>query len=306
MRRLSKQDYEAIAAYDGDKNPAARAVVVIDPSHCNSALCVCDAKRHFEAVNLWCREDICFEDEIKGTFDFKEHEDEIREAIRKYYLTDKCVDKVISGIQKTASALMEQFNKSVGEELETYLKLADRVLENEKIDPAKIRVVFVGNMARFFPAEAVARLHFSVALPMMADNKYGYYEDLAEATERGNAIIEKNKVKLIVGPVEWVVCSKGVDEDPEEYRICLAEDGESVESFAFPKYTPKVFACEGDELTVFVAGKLHKIVLSDSFFSSRFGMLRLGIQFEDEKAFLIVEADGRSERYPVDIKIKGE
>lgn len=306
MQRLTKQDYEAIAAYDYEKNPEAKAIIVVEPSYCDAALCICDSDKNVAAVNLWNGDNTCFEDELKDVLDFRSSEEDIKECIRKYYLTYQRVDNTVSGTQITASQLMELFNKSVGNELEMYLKAADKVLENEGIDTRKIRVIFAGNMARFFPPEAVARLHYSSAMPMMADNKYGHYEHTADAIEQGNRIIEKNKVKLIDGPVEWIVYKRTEGDETQEQRIRIAEDGESVENLRSPKYTSKVFAYNGDELTVSAAERIHKIFIEDNFFPDGFGMIRMGLQIENEKAFLIVDADENTIRNPINIKIKGE
>ena len=306
MQKLSKHDYEAIASFDYDKNPATKAIIVVDPSSCNVALCICGSGRNVEAVNLWNSDDVCFEDEFKDILDFRSSEEDIRETVRRYYLTNKCVDKTVPGTQKTASELMDMFNNSVGNELETYLTAADRVLENKEIDVNKIRVIFVGNMARFFPSEVVARLHYSSALPMMADNRYGYYDNTDAVIEQGNIIIEKNKAKLIDGPVECIVYKKTEDGESEEQRISIVDDGENAENLKSPRYTPKIFAYNGAVLTVSTAEKVHKFIIDDNFFSHGFGMIRLGLRIENDEAFLIVDSDENSRRNPISIKFKGE
>lgn len=308
MQRLSKQDYEAIAIYDCEKNPGSRAAVVIEPSYGSVALCVHTEKGKCEVANLWNSNSdmICFEDEIKSVYDYKVSETEIKDAVRRYYLTNKGVDSTVAGTGKKASEIMEHFNAGIGNTLNVFFDSADAALADMGMDSKNLRVLFVGNMAQFFPAEVVARLHYSPAMPMMPDSRYGFYEDTAAIVELGNAIIEENRTKHIDGPVEWLVLKRNSEGTPDKLKLLIADDGEKADDLKTPKYTPAVFACSGNELEVSIAGAVRNFTVPDGLLPGGMGMIRLGLQCEDEVFFLIVDANDKSERFPVNIKIKGE
>ena len=307
MQRLSKQDYEAIAMFDYEKNPESRAVVIIEPSYGSVALCVYTEEGKCEAVNIWNNSDMtCFEDEVKSIYDYKGCEEEIKNAIRRYYLTNKSVDPTAAETEKKASEIMEHFNDRIGNTLNVYVDSADAALADMGLDSKKLRVLFVGIMAKFFPAEVVARFHYSPAMPMMPDSRYCFYENVEAVVEQGNAIIEKNRTKYIDGPVEWIVLRRNSDGKPDKLKLLIANDGEKADDLKTPRYTPSVFACSGNELEISVEGNVQTFTVSDGLLQGGMGMIRLGLQYEDEAFFLIVDAIDKSERYSVNVKIKGE
>lgn len=305
MQRLSKQDYQSIAVYDCEKNPGSSAAIIIDPSCGAVALCVHKGKGQSEIANLWSSNDdtVAFEDEIKSLYDYKSLESGIKSAVRNYYLTNKGMDLTVEGTQKKASEIMEHFNNRIGNTMSVFFDSADAALADMGIDPKRLRVLFVGNMAHFFPAEVVARFHYTPAMPMMPDPRYGYYEDVIAVADLGNSIIEKNRTKHIDGSVEWLVLKRNGE---DRLKLVIAEDEEQVDSLKTPKYTPSVFACSGNELEVSVAGTIQKFTVPDSLLSGGMGMIRLGLICEDDAFFIIIDSGDKSDRFPVNIKIKGE
>ncbi|MBQ5823930.1 MAG: hypothetical protein IIW48_03890 [Clostridia bacterium] len=308
MSMLSSRDYEAIVAYDHEHNPKYKAALVIEPSYRVVVLCVYDEKGNSQIKNIWGAgsDAVCFENEIKTEFDYVLYETEIKNAVRTYYLSNKCVDNMISEINRTASDVVNQFSNVVGNTLNVYFESADAVLSDAGIELQKLRIILVGGLANYFPAQVSVRLHYSSAMPMMPDARYGVYNEISDVIEKGLGIIDQKRTRFIDGAVEWSVFSDDGHGNIQRKKLTIAEDGTELDKLARPKFTSKVFVCGEDEIEISSAGSVRKFSVPERFLTDNMGTICLALQYDEEAFWLVVNSGGETEKYPIKVSVKGD
>lgn len=311
MTVLSIQAYEAIAAYDHENAPSYEAALILHPSQSGVWLFTYNKKGAPELLNSWKSDSAPdISPIVKYANESKPFSASINKAIRRYYKYNREIDPPVSELDTTAGELMESFRESVGVSLTPLFDSADAALNDLGISPSGLRILIVGALADYFPAEATVRLRYSSAMPMSPDPRYGIYSELGDIIKAGEAICARNKVKLIRGSVEWnIIQSKG-DGSFRDLSLTLAKDGDAVESYSSCVYAEGegVFAVPNDVITISIAGKKTDIPISDRLVDEPMALINVGLQCIDESFSIVLRecGSGRTQMYPIEIELKGD
>lgn len=310
MGAFTLEELEAIAAYDHQKNLGSQAALLIDPSYASVALYSYNPSGLpvllFERLSPLVQP---VNDVIPSINQWEACASKIKLAIQKYYIYDKEIDPSVAGLSLTASDLMNLYRTHAGDLLEDAFLRADVALNSANIPPEYLRILFIGSMANFFPAEAITRFHYSSAMPMSLDLRYANYPEAVELMREGTAICLRLRTKLICGPVEWMLLQRTADGVPAPLSWTLAKDGANVEEFSEVVFADAidVLICQGSSLTLSVCGNAVQISLPREWFTETIIRITIGLQYADEH-FIVVIKDLDSERThtcPIEIQLKG-
>ena len=310
MANLKLTEFEAIAAYDAKQNPAYGAVLLIEPLYASVVLYA------YTQGNL---PTLLFQrildnptpvnNAIRDLGDWTAYAAPIKKAIQNYYKFGTNAEVSIAGLNLSASNLMLRYSSAVGNELENAFREADSALAEAGISEDKLHILLVGPMATFFPAEATARLHYSSAMPMLFDARYGTYPQVEEIVLAGAALCAQMREKFIDGSVEWLVTEAGSNYTLRTLPLILAKDSANVKDFATPVFAPTsgVLATAGETVNLTVCGSHRQIPVTPQFLEDRMGLINLGLQYENDQFIIIMQntVSGKNQLFPMDIKIKG-
>lgn len=310
MEKMTLTDFEAIAAYDYKQNPVYGAVLLIEPLHSSVVLYAYGEKG--APTLLFDRildNPAPVQNAIRDLGDWTAHTAAIKKGIQSYYKFGATTDVPIAGPECTASQLMHRYDGAAGNALENAFRGADAKLSAAGISEDKLRILLVGPMATFFPAEATARLHYSSAMPMILDVRYGTYPQIAEIIREGSEICAGLREKYVDGNVEWLLVQADGSGHPRTVSVTLAKDSTNVKDFSEPVFAPipGVLITTGDTVNLTVCGHHSQWPVTAQFLEDRMGMINLGLQYENEGFVLVMQnlVSGKTQRFPMDIKVKG-
>ncbi len=314
MAKYNKQDFEAIAVYDYKKEANTQAAVVIDPEYSAVALCFYDSKGGIEASTLWNENNsvsiISSMAKVNPDLEeWKASREAMKAALTDFYMTSQTMDSTAFSGSSTlsASALMDLYKQCGGNELDNAVKSANAMLVERAVPLTNIRILLVGDMGAFFPAECIARLCFSPLMPMLPDNRFAVIPDTTIAIVSGNEIISNKKSKKLVDSVEWIIHKLDSQNQLVEYSVCLAEAQTPVDDFVSAVFKDDtVFAANNDQLTVKFNGAQQQLSIPAGFIPEGGALLQLGLVCENESFSLLLKSDRAIEKIPLNVNVRGE
>lgn len=310
-KSLIVQDYEAVAAYDREHSSAEnKAVLILDTSSCAAALGVYQENGKPQIEGIWNPDaEATLEAQVNSTFAWSSHAADLKNAVRKYYLSERSVDPTVPGLDQSVSAIVHFCEEIVSGSLGIVFRSADSLLENLSISPMEMRILLLGQLSSFFPLEAAVRCHYSPAMPMMPDSRYQHYPDLDHVLREGRELLEQYTVKQIKDPVVWQIYQLQENQTTELNQIFLASPDTRTADLETPVYADlgEVFVCSGDMLTVYISGSQHRIPVPEELLQNGVGTVDLGLQYRDENFFLLIRSSRTSKvcEHPVNISLKG-
>lgn len=310
MNALKLTDFEAIAAYDALHNQTYGAGLLIEPLHASVVLYAYAQGNTptllFERI---LDNPTPVNNAIRDLGDWTAHTAPIKKAIQSYYKFGTNAEVSIAGLNLSASNLMLRYTSAVGNELDNAFREADSALAKAGISEDKLHILLVGPMATFFPAEATARLHYSSAMPMVFDARYGISPQIDGIISEGTELCARMREKFIDGSVEWLIAEAGANHTLRTLPLTLAKDSANVKDFAAPVFAPTsgVLATAGETVNLTVCGSHRQIPVTAQFLEDRMGLINLGLQYENEQFMIVMQntVSGKKQLFPMDIKIKG-
>ena len=298
---LTQKDYEAIAAYDRTVKPSYNVILMLVPDKGEAAVCTIDNTGLPHVTNVW--QDTEGAEFPASLRDWKQFSNNLRDAIIETMNTFD--DTSVDGMNMTAKTVMSVYQEFCGGRFQEAFNEASHLAETMNVDYP--RVICLGDGASFFPAEAMARHHFSALAPLLEVDAYVYYEELTEIIQSGGNTVKTNSVRRFDKDVLWRI----VNAEGREECLIMAESGAEVSGFLEPRFPLEngVFVTEDEKLTFSVNGSDDFIRMPGGLLRDGIGMIRMGLRYDPAKevCYLVVSEcrEMITREFAIDVRWKG-
>lgn len=284
-------------------------LLVLDMDAYTAGLCACEATGSIALMG-----DVHVDDRPPDSFlgelerlagaDARAHftgqERRVKRVYRNYLKGERETDlTVYDGV--TCSQLEQAFTHNEAAFRQFFL-LAEDMLRQKKVDEGDLHILLVGNMARNYLAEYLARRYFSID-PLLPDPLFwtpDEDDDPALFAQKGWELYQAGKVQES-GPIGHHVVLTLFDGKSSRISIDLARPEQNRAEFGAPAYSLPFLYCCGEPICLEVDGARQEITVPQSFFPAEIaaGMLCAAVVLREGDLCLSVcgADDPRHERH---------